>query len=103
MSSASETYWNNFHVNIQDVERLYAYLLEKGHAASSADLARVVITARSHEEQERRARLNSEAQLYQPKNSYAVGQRLLFSTMNDAEGTVSGVRASDNPRVEPYQ
>lgn len=103
MPSASETYWNNFQVGDKDVERVYAYLLEKGDAAQTSDLARTVISARSHEEQERRARLNSTAQLYQPKNSYEVGQRLIFSSLHDIEGTVANVRPSDNLRLAPFQ
>lgn len=103
MPSASETYWNNFQVGDKDVERVYAYLLEKGDAAQTADLARVVIGARSHEEQERRARLNSTAQLYQPKNSYEVGQRLVFSAMNDVEGTVTAIRPSENLRLASFR
>lgn len=103
MPSASETYWNSFNVNDKDVERVYAYMLEKGDASPTGELARTVIGARSHEEQERRARLNSTAQLYQPKTAYEVGQRLIFSAMNDVEGTITGVRPSDNPRVTPYQ
>ncbi len=103
MASASETYWNSFHVNDKDVERVYALLLEKGEAAPSADLARTVIAARAQEEHERRARLSTEAQLYQPKNAYQTGQRLIFSAMNDVEGTVTHVRASDNPRLTAFQ
>lgn len=103
MPSASETYWNGFNVNDKDIERVYAYMLEKGEAAPTAELAQTVIGARSQEEQERRARLNSTAQLYQPKTAYQVGQRLIFSTMNDVEGTVTSLRPSDNPRVTPYQ
>lgn len=103
MPSASETYWNNFQVGDQDIERVYAYLLEKGEIVRTADLARLVISARSHQEQERRARLNSAAQLYQPKNSYEVGQRLVFSALNDIEGIVSGVRVSKNPRLAEFQ
>jgi hypothetical protein len=103
MPSASETYWNNFHVNDKDIERVYAHMLEKGEAAPLADLAQIVINARAHEEQERRARTSSQAQLYQPKGSYEVGQRLIFSALNDAEGTVTHVRASDNARLAPFQ
>lgn len=103
MSSASETYWNSFNVNDKDVERVYTYMLEKGEATASADLVQTVIGARAKEEQERRARLNSTAQLYQPKNTYDVGQRLIFSTLNDVEGTVTKTRASDNPRLTPFQ
>lgn len=103
MPSASETYWNNFSVNDQDVERVYAFMLERGDAAPTIDLARIVIAARAHEEQERRARLSSEAHLYQPKNVYEPGQRLIFSGSKDVEGTVTQVRPSDNARLAPFQ
>lgn len=103
MPSASESYWNNFQVNDKDIERVYAYLLEKGEAAASADLAQIVIRARAREEQERRARLSTQAQLYQPKNTYELGQALIFSAMEEVEGTVTQVRASDNPRRAPFQ
>lgn len=103
MSTASETYWNNFQVSDKDVERAYAYLLEKGQAAPAPELARIIIAARAQEEQERRARLNSEAQLYQPKTAYEVGKRLIFSQLDEVEGAVTAVRPSDNPRIAPYQ
>lgn len=103
MPSASETYWSNFSVNDKDVERVYALMLERGDATTTAEVARAVIETRAQLEQERRARLNSQAHLYQPKNSYEVGQRLIFSALNDVEGTVQTVRASDNPRLAPFQ
>src|SRR5262245_25587359 len=103
MPSASETYWNNFQVTDKDIERIYASMLERGEATPTAELARLVISTRVHEEQERRARLSSQAVLYQPKNEYEVGQRLIFSTLNETEGTVSGVRSSDNPRLATFQ
>jgi hypothetical protein len=103
MPSASETYWSHFNVTDKDVERIYASMLEKGDAAPISELARIVITARAHEEQERRARLSSQAVLYQPKLSFEAGQRLIFSALNDAEGTVTAVRTSDNPRLAPFQ
>ncbi|MBI4670090.1 MAG: hypothetical protein HY741_00260 [Chloroflexi bacterium] len=103
MSSASETYWNNYSVNERDVERVYAFMLEKGEAVRTADLARVVIAARAHEEEERRRRLSAQAVLYQPKLAFETGQRLIFSALNDVEGTVTSIRASDNPRLKPFR
>lgn len=103
MSSASENYWNTFSVNDRDVERMYAHMLEKSEATRIQDLARVVIGARAHEENERRQRLSSEAILYQPKVSYLIGQRVIFSALNDVEGTVTAIRDSENPRVKPFQ
>lgn len=103
MPSASETYWNSFQISEKDIERVYSHMLEKGEAAQTPELARVVIEARAREEQERRARLNSAAVLYQPKSTFEIGQRLIFSALNDIEGTVSRVRPSDNPRLSPFQ
>lgn len=103
MPSASETYWTTFSVTDRDVERVYAHMLEKGEAAPLSDLARIVIAARAQEEHERRSRLSSEAILYQPKLTFEPGQRVLFSALDDAEGAVTGVRDSDNPRVAPFR
>jgi hypothetical protein len=103
MSSASETYWNNYSVNDRDVERVYAYMLDKSEAARTADLAHIVIAARAHEEQERRQRLSTQAILYQPKLAFEIGQRLIFSASNDVEGTVTALRDSVNPRLKAFQ
>lgn len=103
MSSASETYWNSFSINDTDVERVYAFMLERGDAAPIADLARLVIGVRAQEEHDRRQRLASEAVLYQPKLAFEIGQRLIFSALNDMEGTVTAVRDSNNARLKPFQ
>lgn len=103
MASASETYWNNFGVNDNDIERIYGLILEKGQAVDVGEMAQVVIAARAREEQERRERLNTRAILYQPKLAYELGQRLLFSALADIEGIVTAVRSSDNPRLPPFQ
>lgn len=103
MSAASETYWNNFSINDKDIERVYAYMLEHNDAARLADLAQVVIAVRAQEEHERLKRLASQAVLYQPKLQLEVGQRLIFSALDDAEGTVTALRASNNPRQTLFQ
>lgn len=103
MPSASETYWTLFNVNDKDIERIYSYMLERGQAATTRDLAQLIISARAHEEQERHTRLSAQSILYQPKNAAQVGQRLIFSALDDAEGIVTGVRDSDNSRLAPFQ
>lgn len=103
MPSAGESYWASFSLRDKDVERLYGYVLERGEPIHTSELARVIIAARIKEEQERRARLSARAVLYQPKLSYQVGQRLIFSALGDAEGLVTAVRPSDNPRLPPFQ
>jgi hypothetical protein len=103
MSLASETYWNTFSVNERDVERVYTFMLERSDATRIADLARLVIAARAQEEHDRRQRLETHAILYQPKLELEVGQRLIFSALNDAEGIVTARRVSNNARLEPFR
>lgn len=103
MASASETYWNNFSVNDKDIERIYGLILEKGQAVDVDELVQAVIGARAREEQERRARLSTRAILYQPKLAFEVGQRLVFSALEDSQGVVTAIRPADNPRLPPFQ
>lgn len=103
MSSASETYWNTFSVGERDIERVYAFMLERGDAARLAELAQVVIAVRAQEEHDRLQRLTSHAVLYQPKLHLEIGQRLIFSALDDVEGTVTALRDSNNARHKPFQ
>jgi hypothetical protein len=103
MPTPSEIFWNNFRVSDSDLERLYGFVLEKGEPVPARELVMHVIEARVKEEEERRARLSRHATLYQPKLQFEVGQRLIFSALDDAEGTVTAVRAGDNPRLPSFQ
>jgi len=40
---------------------------------------------------------------YQPKETYAVGQRLVFTSLDNREGVVKKIRAGENPRVGEFQ
>lgn len=103
MATASETYWTGYGVSDQDVERAYGYVLERGEAVTTRELAQAVIGARVKEEEERRARFSTDATLYQPKNHYEVGQRLLFSALDNREAVVTAVRTADNPRLPTFE
>lgn len=102
MATASETYWTGISVNDQDIERAYGYVLERGEAVTTRELTQTVIGARVKEEEERRARLSTNATLYQPKNRYEVGQRLLFTALDNREGVVTALRTADNPRLAAF-
>ncbi len=103
MPTANEDYWNNFSVTDTDIERLYGYVLERGEPVPTRDLVHQVVEARVRDEEIRRARYSQHATLYQPKLEYELGQRLIFSELHDAEGIVSAIRPSDNPRIPPFQ
>ncbi len=103
MPTANEDYWNSFSVTDTDVERLYDYVLERGEPVPTRDLVHQVVEARVRDEEIRRARYAQHATLYQPKLEYELGQRLIFAELHDAEGVVSAIRPSDNPRIPPFQ
>lgn len=87
-----------------DLERAYAFLLERGDAASSREIAAHLIEMRVREEQKRLEELAARrAPIYQPKATYEIGQRVIFTAFDNREGVVTQVRPSDNPRLAPFQ
>lgn len=100
----SSDFWNTLGTTPADLERAYAFLLERGDATSSREIAAHLIEVRVREEQQRLAEIAARrAPIYQPKATYEVGQRVLFTAFDNREGIVTQIRASDNPRLEPFQ
>ncbi|MCI0474846.1 MAG: hypothetical protein L0Y55_01235 [Anaerolineales bacterium] len=101
---ASSDFWSSIGTTNADIERAYAFLLERGDAASSREIAAHLIEWRVREEEKHLAEAAARrAPVYQPKETYAVDQHLIFSELEHREGVVTQVRASDNPRLEPFQ
>ena len=101
---ASSDFWSAIGTTAADSERAYAFLLERGDAASSREIAAHLIEWRVREEQKRLAEAAARrAPIYQPKATYPVGQHLIFSELDHREGVVTQVRASDNARLAPFQ
>jgi len=101
---ARSDFWNSVGTTQADVERAYAFLLERGDAASSRDIAAHIIRQRLLEEQKRLEELAARrAPIYQPKGTYEVGQRVIFTAFDHREGVVTAIRASENPRLMPFQ
>lgn len=103
MPAANDSYWKNFSVSGADIERLYGFVLEQGEPVPTRELVRQAVEARVREEEARRARYANQAAVYQPKLEFQVGQRVIFPALRDAEGTVTAVRAGDNPRLAAFQ
>lgn len=101
---ASADFWNTVGTTPADLERAYAFLLERGDAASSREIAAHLIEMRVREEQKRLEELAARrAPIYQPKGTYEIGQRVIFTAFDNREGVVTQVRPSDNPRLAPFQ
>lgn len=102
MSSAD--FWNEVGTTDKDVEHLYGFILECGAPVSGRELAAHLIEQRVREGEKKLAELASRsAPIYQPKQTYAAGQRLLFAALGNREGVVKKVRAGDNPRLGEFQ
>jgi hypothetical protein len=101
---ANTDFWKEVGTTNADVEHLYGFLLERGAPAASRALTAHLIEWRVREEEKKLAELAARrAPPYQPKQSYQVGQTLLFTALENREGEVTNIRAGDNPRLGEFK
>ncbi|MBI4788723.1 MAG: hypothetical protein HY782_16960 [Chloroflexi bacterium] len=104
MASQSAEFWSHVGTSDTDVEHLYGFLLERGAPVPSRDLAVHLIEWRVREEEKHLAELAARrAPVYQPKNTFQVGQSIVFTALGNREGVVKQVRPGDNPRLGDFQ
>ncbi len=90
----STNLWNTLGITSADLERVYGFVLERGAPASSREMAAHLIEQRLREEEKRAAEAASRrAPVYQPKQTYAAGQTLVFTALENREGVVKKIRA----------
>ena len=88
LQTQSAAYWESFAVTSDDLDYLANYLKANG-PRSIDDLAIALI--------EHRCRQEEQALVYQPRNAYEVGQRLVFPALDFRVGTVQEIRPGFNP------
>ncbi|HID86587.1 MAG TPA: hypothetical protein EYP55_04305 [Anaerolineae bacterium] len=95
----TEEYWRDeFDVTEEDLGILYELFLEEGVPRSTDYLAQRLMERRCQEEEEALQKaLEGKGTVYQPRDSYAVGERLFFPALGGVTGTVVGVRPGENP------
>jgi len=98
-----QSYWEKFAVQGFDLEYLYGVLLEKEVPLSIDELALAVIEGRCKREEKLIKGKLEQGRLFQPKESYEVGERLVFPAFDYALGTVINVRPGRNPKYEPFK
>lgn len=90
-------YWQTFSLTPADIEFLRHHLLDLERPLSTHELAVALVTERCRrEEADLRAEL-ARGVLYQPKKSYAVGEKLIFPAFDFRLGEVVALRAGQNP------
>jgi hypothetical protein len=96
-------YWQDFELCPGDLEYLSELLIEEEAPLSVEDLARRLMQKRVDDEKGVWEERKTKGRVYQPREAYAEGDRLVFSALGDAAGTVVGVRSGRNPEYEPFQ
>jgi len=96
-------YWQAFTLNEDDVEHLHSMMVEAEEPLTTRELALGIVAERvRREESELKVEITKGA-LYQPKNSYAEGDRVIFPAFDFRLGRVTGVRSGHNPEYGEFQ
>jgi hypothetical protein len=97
-------YWvSTFNVSSADIEQLYNHFLEVEQPQTIFDLARVVMSHRVTEERSEIRRRLAGRTIYRPKDSFQVGQELVFPSLKFAFGAVISTREGFNPQYGAFQ
>lgn len=100
----TSTYWTEtFVVDEGDLEHLTTVFLERETPLATDELARLLVERRLQQQEQALQRLLAQGILYQPKQSYTVGQELVFPALGFVVGTVVGVRPGNNPEYGEFQ
>lgn len=100
-----EFWQEEFEVTEEDLEFLYERFVEDEVPRTTGELVRQVVERRTNQaERIRRAQTGSKGAVYQPQETYEVGQRLAFLALgDDVTGEVVDVREGHNPEYGPFK
>jgi hypothetical protein len=91
-------YWQGqFTVSNKDIESIYNKILEENRVVTVDEIA-LILVKRQFQAEEMAARSEfQQGKLYQPKESFAVGEQVVFPILDFAVGTVTTVRQGQHP------
>src|ERR671924_1220391 len=99
----STDYWADIQITRPDVEYLHNHLFELETPLTARELVSVFIDERIRaERQAMQQRRQAGGKTYLPKESYQVGDELIFPALNWKHGKVTAVRAGTNPEIGPF-
>src|SRR5919108_1694346 len=94
----STDYWADIQITRPDVEYLHNHLFELETPLTARELVGVFINERIRAERlAMQQRRQAGGRTYLPKETYEVGEDLIFPALNWKHGKVIGVRAGINP------
>jgi hypothetical protein len=95
-------YWQNFDLADGELEYLSELLIEEESPLTVEGLAVRLMEKRVREEEALWEGRRAKGLIYQPRESYVVGDRLVFSALGEAVGSVVGIRPGHNPHNPEY-
>ncbi len=95
-------YWQNFELADGELVYLSESLIEEEAPLTVEALALRLMEKRVTEEREVWEDRKAKGLIYQPREAYAKGDRLVFSALGDAVGTVVAVRPGRNPEYGSF-
>jgi hypothetical protein len=99
----STDYWTDLQITQQDVEFLHNYLFEHETPLTARELVIIFVNERIRAERlATQQRRQAGGKTYFPKESYQVGDDLIFPALNWKHGKVTAVRAGTNPEIGPF-
>jgi hypothetical protein len=99
-----EDYWETFEFDSQDLDFLYNHLLEVETPLTSQELIRAIVGERIRAEKDALQNQQQAAGIiYLPKDTYSLGQKILFPALEWKRGEVVGVREGHNPDLPPFE
>jgi hypothetical protein len=96
-------YWRGLAVDDRDLDYLYGLFLEDERPRTGDDLALSLMRTRCEDEEALIEKELARGTLFQPKESYEVGERLVFPAFGYALGSVAGVRPGHNPKYGDFE
>jgi len=97
-------YWSNFTVLQRDVEFIQNHLFDTETPLTTQELTFVLVEERIRIEREaQREEQLANGDFYLPKETYKIGQKLIFPSLAMKKGEVIAVRAGKNPDLGAFE
>ncbi|RMG69656.1 MAG: hypothetical protein D6711_19025, partial [Chloroflexi bacterium] len=98
----SQQWARNFSIQPDDIDYLVNLLLEKETPMTSQQLARILVEKRLADEVTALEERFKNTKVYNPAESYTVGNKLVFPKFDFATAVVTDIRAGENPEYGEF-
>lgn len=98
-----EQQWKDLQVTSEDLQAISAFLFEKESPLPIEGLARVLISTRlENARAELKKKQKDLGKIYLPKDTHAVGERIVFPQRSWESGTVTATHPGNNPEIGDF-